>query len=83
MNLGETVHLTKLKGEYRSRIYNKKKLVIYFFVIFIIFILLGIRIGYVMIFRSGIMPDWHRNFMREKDKLRQQEENWWTEMVWS
>lgn len=52
MNLGETVHLTKLKGEYRSRIYNKKKLVIYFFAIFIIFILLGIRIGYVMIFRS-------------------------------
>ena len=46
------VHLTKLKGEYRSRIYNKKKLVIYFFAIFIIFILLGIRIGYVMIFRS-------------------------------
>ena len=52
MNLGETVHLTKLKGEYRSRTYNKKKLVIYFFAIFIIFILLGIRIGYVMIFRS-------------------------------
>ncbi len=52
MNLGETVHLTKLKGEYRSRIYNKKKLLIYFFAIFIIFILLGIRIGYVMIFRS-------------------------------
>ena len=52
MNLGETVHLTKLKGEYRSRIYNKKKLVIYFFAIFIIFILLGIRIGYVMIVRS-------------------------------
>lgn len=52
MNLGETVHLTKLKGEYRSRIYNKKKLVIYFFAIFIIFILLGIRIGYVIIFRS-------------------------------
>ena len=52
MNLGETVHLTKLKGEYRSRIYNKKKLLIYFFTIFIIFILLGIRIGYVMIFRS-------------------------------
>lgn len=53
MNLGETVHLTKLEGEYRSRIYNKKKLVIYFLAIVIIFILLGIRIGYVMIFCSG------------------------------
>lgn len=43
----------KLKGEYRSRIYNKKKLVIYFFVVVIIFLLLCVRIGYVMIFQSG------------------------------
>ena len=60
MNLGETVHLTKLKGEYRSRIYNKKKLVIYFFAIFIIFILLGIRIGYVMM--NAIKSDIEKRF---------------------
>lgn len=42
----------KLKGDYRSRIYNKKKLVIYFAVMVAVFLLLCVRVCYVMIFRS-------------------------------
>lgn len=43
---------SKLKGEYRSRIYNKKKLVLFFFVVVLVFLLLCVRVGYVMIFQS-------------------------------
>ena len=42
----------KLKGEYRSRIYNKKKLIVYFGVVLIVFLLLCARVVYVMIFHS-------------------------------
>lgn len=42
----------KLKENYRTRIYNKKKLVVYFFVMVCIFLLLCVRVGYLMIFRS-------------------------------
>ncbi len=43
---------SRLKGEYRSRIYNKKKLVLFFFVVVLVFLLLCVRVGYVMIFQS-------------------------------
>lgn len=43
---------SRLKGEYRSRIYNKKKLVLFFFIVVLIFLLLCVRVGYVMIFQS-------------------------------
>lgn len=38
--------------EYRSRIYNKKKLLVFFMGVVIIFILLIVRIFYVMVFQS-------------------------------
>ncbi|MDE7307205.1 MAG: peptidoglycan glycosyltransferase [Lachnospiraceae bacterium] len=41
-----------MKGEFRSRIYNKKKLVLFFFIVVLIFLLLCVRVGYVMIFQS-------------------------------
>ncbi len=43
---------SRLKGEFRSRIYNKKKLVLFFFIVVLIFLLLCVRVGYVMIFQS-------------------------------
>ena len=43
---------SRLKGEFRSRTYNKKKLVLFFFIVVLIFLLLCVRVGYVMIFQS-------------------------------
>ncbi len=43
---------SRLKGEFRSRLYNKKKLVLFFFIVVLIFLLLCVRVGYVMIFQS-------------------------------
>lgn len=61
---------TKLKDEYRSRIYNKKKLFFYFVVMFVLFILLCIRVCYVMIFKSEYYMEKAQNLHERERQIK-------------
>lgn len=61
---------SRLKGEYRSRIYNKKKLVLFFFIVVLVFLLLCVRVGYVMIFQSEHYTDMAKKLHERERQIK-------------